>query len=46
MSIELGKYGIRCNAIAPGYVDSEYNEQADKDWADDHKKWLKEQIED
>ena len=46
MSIELGKYGIRCNAIAPGYVDSEYNEQAVKEWSDDPKKWLKDQIED
>ena len=46
MSIELGKYGIRCNAIAPGYVDSEYNEQAVKEWSDDPKKWLKGQIED
>ncbi len=46
MSIELGKYGIRCNAIAPGYVDSEYNEQAVKEWSDDPKKWLKHQIED
>lgn len=46
MSIELGKYGIRCNAIAPGFVDSEYNEQAVKEWSDDPKKWMKAQIED
>jgi meso-butanediol dehydrogenase/(S,S)-butanediol dehydrogenase/diacetyl reductase len=46
MSIELGKYGIRCNAIAPGFVDSEYNEQAVKEWSDDPKKWMKDQIED
>jgi len=46
MSIELGRYGIRCNAIAPGYVDSESNEQAVKEWSDDPKKWLKDQIED
>ena len=46
MSIELGKYGIRCNAIAPGYVDSEYNIQAIKEWSDDPKMWVKDQIED
>lgn len=46
MSIELGKYGIRCNAIAPGYVDSAYNVKAVKEWSNDPEGWVKEQIED
>lgn len=46
MSIELGKYEIRCNAIAPGYVDSAYNVKAVREWSDDPEGWVKDQIED
>jgi gluconate 5-dehydrogenase len=46
LSIEWGKYGIRCNGIAPGYVDSAYNVKAVKEWSDDPEQWIKSQIED
>ena len=46
MSIELGKYGIRCNGIAPGFVYSEYNAKAVREWSDDPEEWIKYQIED
>lgn len=46
LSIELGKYGIRCNGIAPGYVDSAYNVNAVKEWSEDPEQWIKDQIED
>ena len=45
MSIELGKYGIRCNAIAPGYVDSAYNVKAVREWSNNPEGWVKDQIE-
>lgn len=34
MAIELGEHGIRCNAIAPGYVDSHQNLDAAASWTD------------
>tara|TARA_A100001011_G_C14282183_1_gene832087 strand:+ start:376 stop:1167 length:792 start_codon:yes stop_codon:yes gene_type:complete len=46
MSIELGKYGIRCNGIAPGFVYSEYNAKAVREWSDNPEEWIKYQIED
>ena len=46
LSIELGQYGIRCNGIAPGYVDSSYNVKAVREWSEDPDKWVKDQIED
>jgi len=45
MSVELGEFGIRCNAIAPGYLDSEQNRQAVARWSDDPKQWENEQKE-
>jgi len=46
LSIELGQYGIRCNGIAPGYVDSAYNVKAVREWSEDPVKWVKDQVED
>lgn len=46
LSIELGQYGIRCNGIAPGYVDSAYNVKAVREWSEEPDKWVKDQIED
>ncbi|MEO9894183.1 SDR family oxidoreductase [Aurantibacter sp.] len=43
MSIELGEFGIRCNAIAPGYVDSLQNWDAAASWTDDPKGFFEEQ---
>ncbi|MRI01268.1 SDR family oxidoreductase [Kriegella sp. EG-1] len=43
MSIELGELGIRCNAIAPGYVDSLQNWDAAASWTDDPKSFFEEQ---
>lgn len=40
MSIELGKDGIRCNAIAPGYVHAEQNYKLISTWSDDPTKWV------
>jgi NAD(P)-dependent dehydrogenase (short-subunit alcohol dehydrogenase family) len=40
MSVELGKEGIRCNAVAPGYVHAEQNEKLIGSWSDNPKKWV------
>ena len=40
MSVELEKDGIRCNAIAPGYVHAAQNEGLIGAWTDDPKKWV------
>ncbi len=43
MAIELGEMGIRCNAVAPGYVDSQNNWAAASSWTDDPEAFFKEQ---
>lgn len=40
ISIEMGEHGIRCNAIAPGYVDSISNRESIRSWSDDPETWL------
>ena len=41
---ELGKHGIRCNAIAPGLVHSDQNRELISTWAEDPEKWLEDFI--
>ncbi|MBM1105056.1 SDR family oxidoreductase [Aurantibacter crassamenti] len=43
MSIELGELGIRCNAIAPGYVDSIQNYEAAVSWTDNPESFFEDQ---
>lgn len=39
IAFELGKYGIRCNAIGPGYVHAEQNFDLIRKWTDDPEQW-------
>ena len=45
MAVELGKYNIRVNAIAPGYVHAEQNYALIGTWTDDPHRWIKHYIE-
>ncbi len=40
LSVELGRYGIRVNAVGPGYVHAEQNFDLIKTWTDDPEKWV------
>lgn len=40
IAYEMGKYNIRCNAIAPGMVHAEQNLDLIKQWTDDPKQWV------
>lgn len=39
LSFELGRHGIRCNAIGPGYVHAEQNYNLIKNWVEDPAQW-------
>jgi len=45
MAVELGKYDIRVNAIAPGYVHAEQNYALIGTWTEDPHGWIKHYIE-
>lgn len=45
MAIELGKYDIRVNAIAPGYVHAEQNYDLLRTWTDNPDQWVRDYIE-
>lgn len=44
MAVELGKYNIRVNAIAPGYVHAEQNYDLMRTWTDDPEQWVQNYI--
>ena len=46
MSVELGKYNIRVNAIAPGYVHSDQGLDLIATWAADANEWVRQHIDD
>lgn len=41
LAVELGQHGIRCNAVAPGYVHSEQNRNLIRTWSDDPDAWVR-----
>lgn len=45
MAVDLGKYNIRVNAIAPGYVHAEQNYALISTWTDDPHGWVRHYIE-
>ncbi len=42
MALDFGKYGIRVNSVAPGYVHAEQNFDLISTWTDDPKGWAEE----
>lgn len=40
MAVELGKHGIRVNAVGPGYVHSAQNHDLIRNWTDDPEQWV------
>ena len=42
LAYEYGAKGIRCNAIAPGYVHAEQNYNLIRSWTDDPEGWVRE----
>ena len=40
IAADLGAKGIRCNAVAPGYVHSEQGFELMRNWTDDPQKWV------
>lgn len=44
MAVELGKYDIRVNAVAPGYVHAEQNYDLIRTWSDDPVQWAEDYI--
>lgn len=45
LAAELGGLGVRCNAIAPGYVHSEQNMELIAGWTDDPAGWVRDHAE-
>ena len=44
MAVELGKYDIRVNAIAPGYVHAEQNYDLIRTWTSEAEQWVQDYI--
>lgn len=40
LAVELGQYGIRCNAVAPGYIYSQQSLSIIGKWTSDPGKWI------
>ncbi len=40
LAVEYGNHGIRCNAVAPGYVHSEQNIPLIRTWTNDPEAWI------